>query len=183
VIDIISRIRWSARRHSPDTIRSSCRPGSFLLKSSSAAGRLSRSRDGRLTMKVQLETSRRREIKRLQRCINDRFSRLALLPCECANPVTSFIRCSTPLLLRLDLDFVVCGLTDLVDPRLRDVKVDQSHEQSARTDVPAAIALRVALIAGWDMTPKKRYLQERITLEVEEFHSVLASRCRVNLVS
>ena len=115
-------------------------------------------------MKVQLEHPAD-EIKRLQRCINDLASLLALpamwsgcKPCDIVNSLLD------SLLRILDLDFVYVSLTNLVDAAPSEtVRVAQSQEQMFR---PRELC---ALLNRWlDDDPQQRYFQERSHIGDEE---------------
>src|SRR6266404_4311745 len=115
-------------------------------------------------MKVQLEHPAD-EIKRLQRCINDLVSLLALpamwsgsKPCDIVHTLLDSI------LRMLDLDFVYVSLTNLVDATLSEtVRVAQSQEQMFR---PQELCAFLDRWLGDD--PQKRYLQERSHIGGEE---------------
>jgi len=117
-----------------------------------------------MTMKVQLEHPAD-EIKRLQRCINDLASLLALpamwsgsKPRDIVNPLLD------SLLRMLDLDFVYVSLTNLVDAAPSEtVRVPQSQEQMFR---PQELCTFLNRWLGDD--PQKRYLQERSHIGDEE---------------
>src|SRR2546429_7585555 len=82
-------------------------------------------------MKVQLEHPAD-EIKRLQRCINDLISLLALPAMWSGSKPGDLVHTLLDSLQRmLVLDFVYVSLTDLVDAAPSEtVKVDHSQEQS-----------------------------------------------------
>src|SRR5207245_10862458 len=84
-------------------------------------------------MKVQLEHPAD-EIKRLQRCINDLVSLLALPAMWSGSKPGDIVHTLVDSLLRmLDLDFVYVSLTNLVDAAPSEaVRVAQSHEQMFR---------------------------------------------------
>src|SRR5712672_4008477 len=119
-------------------------------------------------MKVQLEHPAD-EIKRLQRCINDLVSLLALpamwsgsTPCDIVHTLLD------SLLRMLDLDFVYVSLTDLVDAAPSEtVKVAKSQEQSQEQMFrPRELCAVLNRWLGDD--PQKRYLQERSHIGDEE---------------
>jgi PAS domain S-box-containing protein len=115
-------------------------------------------------MKVQLEHPAD-EIKRLQRCINDLVSLLALpamwsgsKPCDIVHTLLDSV------LRMLDLDFVYVSLTNLVDAAPSEtVRVPQSQEQMFR---PQELCTFLNRWLGDD--PQKRYLQERTHIGDEE---------------
>src|SRR5437879_4499699 len=84
-------------------------------------------------MKVQLEHPAD-EIKRLQRCMNDLVSLLALPAMWCGSKPYDVVHILLDSLLRmLDLDFVYVSLTNLVDAApCETVRVAQSQEQVFR---------------------------------------------------
>src|SRR5437016_6194368 len=84
-------------------------------------------------MTVQLEHPAD-EIKRLQRCINDLVSLLALPAMWSGSKPGDIVHTLLDSLLRmLDLDFVYVSLTNLVDAAPSEaVRVAQSHEQMFR---------------------------------------------------
>jgi C4-dicarboxylate-specific signal transduction histidine kinase len=119
-------------------------------------------------MKVQLEHPAD-EIKRLQRCINDLVSLLALpamwsgsKPCDIVDAVLD------SLLRMLDLDFVYVSLTNLVDAApFETVRVAQFQEQSQEHMLrPQELCTFLNRWLGDD--PQKRYLQERSHIGDEE---------------
>src|SRR5437879_7807985 len=115
-------------------------------------------------MKAQLEHPAD-EIKRLQRCINDLVSLLALpamwsgsKPCDVVHTLLD------SLLRMLDLDFVYVSLTNLVDATPSEtVRVAQSQQQMFR---PQELCAFLDRWLGDD--PQKRYLQERSHIGGEE---------------
>jgi PAS domain S-box-containing protein len=115
-------------------------------------------------MKVQLEHPAD-EIKRLQRCINDLVSLLALpamwsgtKPCDIVHTLLD------SLLRMLDLDFVYMRLTNPVAAAHSEtVRVPQSQEQMFR---PPELCTFLNRWLGDD--PQKRYLQERSHIGDEE---------------
>src|SRR5712664_403114 len=119
-------------------------------------------------MKVQLEHPAD-EIKRLQRCINDLISLLALPAMWSGSKPGDIVHTLLDSLLRmLDLDFVYVSLTDLVDAAPSEtVKVAQSQEQSQEQMFrPRELCAFVNRWLGDD--PQKRYLQERSHIGGEE---------------
>jgi len=108
-------------------------------------------------MKAQLEHPAN-EIKRLQRCINDLVSLLALPAMWSGSKPCDIVHTLLDSLLRmLDLDFVYVSLTNLVDAAPSEtVRVAQSQEQMFR---PGELCTFLNLWLGDD--PQKRYLQER----------------------
>ena len=115
-------------------------------------------------MKVQLEHPAD-EIKRLQRCINDLVSLLALPAIWSGSKPCDIVHTLLDSLLRmLDLDFVYVSLTKLVDAALSEtVRVPQSQEQIFR---PQEICTFLNRWLGDE--PQKRYLQERSQIGDEE---------------
>src|SRR6266436_705014 len=115
-------------------------------------------------MKVQLEHPAD-EIKRLQRCINDLVSLLALpamwsgtKPCDIVHTLLD------SLLRMLDLDFVYVSLTNLVDAAPSEtVRIAQSQEEMFR---PRELCTFINRWLGDD--PQKPYLQERSHIGEEE---------------
>src|SRR5713101_5307583 len=119
-------------------------------------------------MKVQLEHPAD-EIKRLQRCINDLISLLALPAMWSGSKPGDIVHTLLDSLLRmLDLDFVYVSLTDLVDAAPSEtVKVAQSQEQSQEQMFrPRELCAFLNRWLGDD--PQKRYLQERSHIGGEE---------------
>jgi PAS domain S-box-containing protein len=108
-------------------------------------------------MKAQLEHPAD-EIKRLQRCINDLVSLLALPAMWSGSKSHDIVHTLLDSLLRmLDLDFVYLSLTNLVDAAPSEtVRVAQSQEHMFR---PGEICAFLNRWLGDD--PQKRYLQER----------------------
>jgi PAS domain S-box-containing protein len=107
-------------------------------------------------MQVQLEHPAD-EIKRLQRCINDLVSLLALPAMWSGGKPGDIVHTLLDSLLRmLDLDFVYMSSTDLVDAAPETVRVAQSQEQMFR---PRELCAFLKRWLGDD--PQKRYLQER----------------------
>src|SRR5580698_8095264 len=124
-------------------------------------------------MKVQLEHPAD-EIKRLQRCVNDLVSLLALPAMWSGSKPSDILPTLLDSLLRmLDLDFVYVsltnlGLTDLVDAAPSEtVRVAQSHEPSQEQMFrPRELGAFLNRWLGDD--PQKRYLQERRHIGDEE---------------
>src|SRR5260221_12058507 len=114
-------------------------------------------------MKAQLEHPA--EIKRLQRCINDLVSLLALPAMWSGTKPSDIVQTLLDSLLRmLDLDFVYASLTNLVDAAPSEtVRVAQSQEQMFR---PRELCTFLHRWLGDD--PQKRYLQERSHIGDEE---------------
>src|SRR5258707_6713824 len=109
------------------------------------------------------------EIKRLQRCINDLISLLALPAMWSGSKPGDIVHTLLDSLLRmLDLDFVYVSLTDLVDAAPSEtVKVAQSQEQSQEQMFrPRELCAFLDRWLGDD--PQKRYLQERSHIGGEE---------------
>ena len=121
-------------------------------------------RDSRLTMQVQLEHPAD-EIKRLQRCINDLVSLLALPAMWSGSKPSDIVQTLLDSLLRmLDLDFVYVSLTNLIDSAPSEtVRVAQSQEQMFR---PRELCTSLNRWLGDD--PQKRYVQERSHIGDEE---------------
>ena len=114
-------------------------------------------------MKVQLEHPAD-EIKRLQRCINDLVSVLALPAMWSGSKPCDIVHTLLDSLLRmLDLDFVYVSLTNLVDAAPETVRVAQSQEQMFR---PRELCAFLNRWLGDD--PQKHYLQERVHIGDEE---------------
>ena len=115
-------------------------------------------------MKVQLEHPAD-EIKRLQRCMNDLVSLLALPAMWSGSKPCDIVQTLLDSLLRmLDLDFVYVSLTNLVDAAPSEtVRVAQSQEQMFR---PRELCTFLNRWLGDD--PQKRYLQERSHIGDEE---------------
>src|SRR5712672_3201451 len=115
-------------------------------------------------MQVQLEHPAD-EIKRLQRCINDLVSLLALPAMWTGSKPSDIVHTLLDSLLRmLDLDFVYVSLTNLVDATPSEtVRVAQSQEQMFR---PQELCAFLDRWLGDD--PQKRYLQERSHIGGEE---------------
>ena len=115
-------------------------------------------------MKVQLEHPAD-EIKRLQRCINDLVSLLALPAMWSGSKPCDIVHTLLDSLLRmLDLDFVYASLTNLVDAAPSEtVRVAQSQEQMFR---PRELCTFLNRWSGDD--PQKPYLQERSHIGDEE---------------
>src|SRR5712671_408187 len=115
-------------------------------------------------MKVQLEHPAD-EIKRLQRCINDLVSLLALPAMWSGTKPSDIVQTLLDSLLRmLDLDFVYVGLTNLVDAAPSEtVRVAHSQGQMFR---PREVCTFLNRWLGDD--PQKRYLQERSHIGDEE---------------
>src|SRR5712672_235152 len=115
-------------------------------------------------MQVQLEHPVG-EIKRLQRCINDLVSLLALPAMWSGSKPCDIVHTLHDSLLRmLDLDFVYVSLTNLVDAAPSEtVRVAQSQEQMFR---PRELCTFLNRWSGDD--PQKPYLQERSHIGDEE---------------
>ena len=115
-------------------------------------------------MKVELEHPAD-EIKRLQRCINDLVSLLALPAMWSGSKPGDIVPTLLDSLLRmLDLDFVYVSLTDLIDAApSKTVRVAQSREQMFR---PRELCASLNRWLGDD--PQKRYIQERSHIGDEE---------------
>src|ERR1700722_580347 len=119
-------------------------------------------------MKVQLEHPVD-EIKRLQRCMNDLVSLLALPAMWSASEACDIVHTLLDSLLRmLDLDFVYVSLTNLVDAVPSEtVRVAPSQEQSQEQMFrPPELCAFLNRWLGDD--PQKRYLQERSHIGDEE---------------
>jgi PAS domain S-box-containing protein len=129
-----------------------------------AGGAAGAARDGRLTMKIQLEHPAD-EIKSLRRYMNDLVSLLALPAMWSGSKPGDIVQTLLDSLLRmLDLDFVYVGLTNLAGPAPSEtVKVAQSQELLFP---PREICTLVNRWLGDD--PQKRYLQERSHIGEEE---------------
>jgi PAS domain S-box-containing protein len=119
-------------------------------------------------MEVQLEHPAD-EIKRLQRCINDLVSLLALPAMWSGSKPCDIVHTLLDSLLRmLDLDFVYVSLTNLVDAAPSEtVRVAQSQEQMFR---PPELCTFLNRWLGDDL--QKRYLQERSHIGDEELSLV-----------
>jgi len=104
-------------------------------------------------------------IKRLQRCINDLVSLLALPAMWSGSKPCDIVHTLLDSLLRLlDLDFVYVSLTNPVDAAPPEtVRVPQSQEQMFR---PRELSTFLNRWLGDD--PQKRYLQERSHIGDEE---------------
>src|SRR5882724_1047725 len=115
-------------------------------------------------MKAQLEHPAD-EIKRLQRCINDLVSLLALPAMWSGSRPNDIVQTLLDSLLRmLDLDFVYVGLTNLVDAAPSEtVRVAHSQGQMFR---PREVCTFLNRWLGDD--PQKHYLQERSHIADEE---------------
>jgi PAS domain-containing protein len=115
-------------------------------------------------MQVQLEHPAD-EIKRLQRCMNDLVSFLALPAMWSGTTPGDIVHTLLDSLLRmLDLDFVYVSLTNLVDAAPSEtVRVAQSQEQMFR---PRELCTFLNRWLGDD--PQKCYLQERSHFGDEE---------------
>ncbi len=115
-------------------------------------------------MKVQLEHPAD-EIKRLQHCINDLVSLLALPAMWSGSKPSDIVHTLLDSLLRmLDLDFVYVSLTNSVDAAPSEtVRIAQSQEQMFR---PRELCAFLNRWLGDD--PQKRYLQERSHVGDEE---------------
>ncbi|HWY68776.1 MAG TPA: PAS domain-containing protein [Terriglobales bacterium] len=120
------------------------------------------------TMKVQLEHPAD-EVKRLQRCINDLVSLLALPAMWSGSTPCDIVQTLLDSLLRmLDLDFVYVSLTNPVNAAPSDtVRVAPSLEhQSQQMFRPRELCTFLNRWLGDD--PQKRYLQERSRIGDEE---------------
>src|SRR5205807_5848625 len=119
-------------------------------------------------MTVQLEHPAD-EIKRLQRCINDLVSLLALPAMWSGSKPYDIVHTLLDSLLRLlDLDFVYESLTNPVDAAPSEtVRVPQSQEQMFR---PQELCTFLNRWLGDD--PQKRYLEERTQIGDEEISLV-----------
>jgi PAS domain S-box-containing protein len=117
-----------------------------------------------MTMAVQLEHPAD-EVKRLQRCVNDLVSLLALPAMWSGSKPCDIVHTLLDSLLRmLDLDFVYVSLTNLVDGAPSEtVRVPRSQEQMLR---PRELCTFLNRWLGDD--PQKRYLQERSHIGDEE---------------
>src|SRR5450755_2387305 len=114
-------------------------------------------------MQVQFEHSAE-EIKRLQRCINDLVSLLALPAMWSGSKLSDIVQTLLDSVLRmLDLDFVYVSLPNLGDPASESVRVAQSQEQTFRPR-----ELRTFLNHWLGDDPQKRYLQERSHIGQED---------------
>ena len=114
-------------------------------------------------MHVQLEHPTD-EIKRLQRCINDLVSLLALPAMWSGSKPPVIVHTLLDSVLRmLDLDFVYVSLLNGVDAPSETVRVAQSQEQTFR---PRELCTFLNHWLGHD--PQKRYLQERSHIGEEE---------------
>ena len=115
-------------------------------------------------MKAQIEHPAG-EIRRLQRCINDLVSLLALPAMWSGSKPCDIVHTLLDSLLRmLDLDFVYVSLTDLIDAAPSEtVRVAQSREQMFR---PRELCASLKRWLGDD--PQKRYIQERSHIGDEE---------------
>src|SRR2546428_6666474 len=105
------------------------------------------------------------EITRLQRCINDLVSLLALPAMWSGSKPGDIVHTLVDSLLRmLDLDFVYVSLTNLVDATPSEaIRVAQSHEQMFR---PRELCAFLNRWLGDD--PQKPYLRERSHIGGEE---------------
>src|ERR1700732_2780 len=119
-------------------------------------------------MKVQLENPAD-EIKRLQRCINDLASLLALPAMWSGSKSGDIVSTLLDALLRmLDLDFVYVSLTNLVDASPSEtVRIAQSQEKMFQ---PRELSTFLNRWLGDE--PEKRYLQERSQIADEEISLV-----------
>jgi PAS domain S-box-containing protein len=114
-------------------------------------------------MHVQLEHPAD-EIKRLQRCINDLVSLLALPAMWSGSKPSDIVHTLLDSVLRmLDLDFVYMSLPNVVDAPSETVRVAQSQEQTFR---PRELCTFLNHWLGDD--PQKPYLQERSHIGEEE---------------
>jgi PAS domain S-box-containing protein len=115
-------------------------------------------------MNVQLEHPAD-EIKRLQRCINDLVSLLALPAMWSGSNTGEIVHTLLDSLLRmLDLDFVYVSLTNLVDAAPSEtVRVAQSQEPMFRSR-----ELCTFLNCWLGDDPQKRYIQERTHIGDQE---------------
>ena len=114
-------------------------------------------------MQVQLEHTAD-EIKRLQRCINDLVSVLALPAMWSGSKPSDIVHTLLDSVLRmLDLDFVYVSLPNIVDAPSETVRVAQSQEQTFR------LRELCTFLNHWlGDDPQKRYLQERSRIGEEE---------------
>jgi GAF domain-containing protein len=119
-------------------------------------------------MKVQLEHPAD-DIKRLQRCINDLVSLLALPAMWSGSKPCDIVHTLLDSLLRmLDLDFVYVSLTEPgAAATAETIRVAQSREQMFR---PPELCTFLNRWLGDD--PQKRYLQERSHIGDEELSLV-----------
>ena len=121
------------------------------------------------TMKVQLEHPAD-EVKRLQRCMNDLVSLLALPAMWSGSAPSDIVPTLLDSLLRmLDLDFVYVGLTNLVDAAPSEmvrVAPSQEHQSQEQMFRPRELCAFLNRWLGDD--PQKRYLQERSHIGDEE---------------
>ena len=109
------------------------------------------------------------EIKRLQRCMNDLVSLLALPAMWNSSRPSDIVHILLDSLLRmLDLDFVYVSLTNLVDAAPSEtIRVAQSQDQSQEQMFrPRELCAFLNRWLGDD--PQKRYLQERSPIGDEE---------------
>src|ERR1700730_16751725 len=125
--------------------------------------------DSRLTMKVQLEHPAD-EIRRLQRCMNDLVSLLALPAMWSGSEPCDIVHTLLDSLLRmLDLDFVYVSLTNLVDAAPSEtLRVAQSQEQQSHEQMfqPREVCTFLNRWLGDDT--QQRYIQERSHIGSEE---------------
>src|SRR6266853_5957958 len=163
-LTLCGRIRWSSSAASSSRIHSLYHRRSFCVNfANGELGRLRHARR-RSNMEVSLEHPAE-EIKRLQRCINDLVSLLALPAMWSGSKPCDIVHTLLDSLLRmLDLDFVYVSLTNLVDAASSEtVRVAQSQEQMFR---PRELCTFLNRWLGDD--PQKRYLQERSHIGDEE---------------
>jgi len=121
-------------------------------------------------MKVQLEHPAD-EIRRLQRCINDLVSLLALpaMWSGGAKPSDIVHTLLDSLLRMLDLDFVYVRLTNLVDAAASEtVRIAQSQEQQSQEQVFRPRELCAFLNRWLGDASQEHYLQERSPIGGEE---------------
>ncbi len=119
-------------------------------------------------MKVQLEHPAD-EIKRLQRCINDLVSLLALPAMWSGSKPCDIVHTLLDSLLRmLDLDFVYVSLTDLVDAAPSETVRVVLNRKNRCSDRESSVR---SSIAGWEMTHKNVISRNAVTLETKRFHS------------
>src|ERR1700730_16074279 len=163
-LTLCGRIQWSSSAASSTRIHSLYHRRSFCVNF--ANGELSRLRHARRrsNMEVSLEHPAE-EIKRLQRCINDLVSLLALPAMWSGSKPSDIVHTLLDSLVRmLDLDFVYVSLTTAVDAAPSEtVRVAQSREQMFR---PRELCAFLNRWLGDD--PQKRYLQERSHIGGEE---------------
>src|SRR5437588_474277 len=173
-LTLCGRIRWSSSAASSSRIHSLYHRRSFCVNfANGELGRLRHAR-WRSNMEVSLEHPAE-EIKRLQRCINDLVSLLALPAMWSGSKPYDIVHTLLDSLLRLlDLDFVYVSLTNPVDAAPSEtVRVPQSQEQLFR---PRELGTFLNRWLGDD--PQKRYLQERSHIGDEELRMEVDERRR-----